>query len=124
MGGDSDTWWKAVLNELGILANKIYNRVKATNTIEFIRKEEVPKGRTKFLCDYHPLKLEPYRFRLKMGGDRLECPVDASSPAAPLLESKLLFNSTISDARQGTRFMSCDLKDSFLETPMSRAEYI
>ena len=33
MGGDSDTWWKAVGNELGRLANGIDNRVRATNTI-------------------------------------------------------------------------------------------
>ena len=36
----------------------------------------------------------------------------------------MLFNSTISDARRGARFMSCDLKDFFLETPMSRADYM
>ena len=33
MGGDSDTWWKAIGNELGRLANGIDNRVRATNTI-------------------------------------------------------------------------------------------
>ena len=46
MGGDSDTWWKTVGNELGRLANDIDNWVKATNTIKFIRKEESPKGCT------------------------------------------------------------------------------
>ena len=33
MGGDSDTLWKAVGNELGRLANGIDNRLRATNTI-------------------------------------------------------------------------------------------
>ena len=33
MGGDSDTWWKAVGNELERLANGIENRVRATKTI-------------------------------------------------------------------------------------------
>ena len=33
MGGDSDTWWKAVGNELGRLANGIDNHIRATNTI-------------------------------------------------------------------------------------------
>ena len=46
MGGDSDTWWKAIGNELGRLANGIDNRVRANNTIQFIKKEEVPKGHT------------------------------------------------------------------------------
>ena len=59
-----------------------------------------------------------------MGGDILEYPDDASSPAASLLESKLLFNSTISYSRRGARFISCDLKDLFLENPMSRADYM
>ena len=37
MGSDSNTWWKASGNELGILANGI--------DIEFIRKGEVLRGR-------------------------------------------------------------------------------
>ena len=59
-----------------------------------------------------------------MGKDRLNFPDDASSPAAYLLESKLLFNNTISDALRGARFMSYNLKYFFLETPMSRADYM
>ena len=46
MGGDSNNWWKVVGNELGILANGIDNLVRVTNTIEFIRKGEVPRGCT------------------------------------------------------------------------------
>ena len=46
MGGDSDTWWKSVLNELGRLANGIENQIRATNIIEFIRKGKVPRGCT------------------------------------------------------------------------------
>ena len=38
-GGDSNTWCKAVGDELGRLENGIDNQVRATNTIEFIRKE-------------------------------------------------------------------------------------
>ena len=55
MGGDSDTWWKSVGAELERLDNRIYNQVRATNTIKCIRKEEVPKGCTvtyaNFVCD-------------------------------------------------------------------------
>ena len=89
MGGDSGTWWKTVGNELGRLANDIDNWVKATNTIKFIRKEESPKGCTltyeNFVCDYCPLKSEPYRVRLTVGGYRLEYPDDASSPVSSVL---------------------------------------
>ena len=90
MGGDIDTWWKDVGNELGIPVYGIDNQVRETNKIEFIRKEEVPTGRTftytNFLCDRRPLKSEPYIVRLTVGGDRLEYPDDASAPAASLLD--------------------------------------
>ena len=49
---------------------------------------------------------------------------DASSPAASLLETKILLNSVISDAKHGARFMSTDLKDFFLASPMADAEYM
>ena len=77
-----------------------------------------------FICDYRPHKSEPYRIRLTVGGDRLDCPDDTSSPAASLLETKLLLNSTVSDAHLGARFMTMDLKDFFLATPMARSEYM
>ena len=90
LGKDSYTWFKAVVNELRRLANGIYNRVRATNTREFIRKEKVKTGRTvtyaNFNCDYLPLKSETYMFRLTVGCDILEYPDDASSPAAYLLD--------------------------------------
>ena len=46
MRGDRDTWWKDVGNELGRTANGIDKRVRVTNTIKFIKKEEVTKGCT------------------------------------------------------------------------------
>ena len=58
-----------------------------------------------FLCDYRPFKSEPFRVRLTVGVDRLEYPEDVSSQSTYLLESTLIFNSTMSDARRGARFM-------------------
>ena len=128
MGVDSDTMWKTVVNELVILANEIEKLLMATNTMEVIINEEVKKCRTvtyaNFVCDYRPEKSEHYRAILRVGGDRLEYPHDASSPYVYILELKLLLNITISDARRGARFMSCDLKYFFLDAPMSRSEYI
>ena len=49
---------------------------------------------------------------------------DAGSPVANLMETKLLVNSTILDAKNGARFMSADIKDYFLATPMAKAEYM
>ena len=58
LGKDSDTWWKAVGNKLGRIANGIDNGVRSTNTIKLIKKEELPPGRTvtydNFVCNYRP----------------------------------------------------------------------
>ena len=127
-GPDRDIWWKAIGNEFGRLAQGIGTRVISTDTIEFIQKNEVPLGRKvtygNFVCDHRPLKTEPYRVRLTVGGDRLEYDSDAGSPAASLVETKLTINSTISDAHRGARFMSADLKDFFLATTMKDPEYM
>ena len=41
-----------------------------------------------------------------------------------MLETRILVNSVISDAGKGAQFLSCDLKDYFLATPMARPEYM
>ena len=101
-------------------------KYRKTITIKFTKKEEVPAGLTvtyaNFMVDCRPLKSEPFRTRLTVRGNRLEYHDDALSPAASLLDSELLFNTTISDARIVGRFISCDLKYFFLETHMSIAE--
>ena len=80
----------------------------------------MPNGRNityaTFVLDYRPLKSEPHRVRITVGGDKLTYANDAGSPAANFLETKLLVNSTISDATRGARFMSTDLKDFFSHT--------
>ena len=65
-----------------------------------------------------------YHIRLTVGGDRLDCPDNTSSPVASLLETKLLLNITISDAHLGALFMTKDLKDFFLATPITRSDYM
>ena len=46
-----------------------------TNTIKFIINGEVPRGHTvmlsNFVCDYYPLKLEPFRAIITVEGDIL-----------------------------------------------------
>ena len=39
-------------------------------------------------------------------------------------QTKLLLNSVISDAKHNARFVSADLKDFFLASPMDRPEYM
>ena len=127
-GVTSKLWITSLSNELGRLAQGIHGRVVATDTIDFIHRSEVPAGKkvtyANFICDFRPLKSEPYRVRLTVGGDRLPYDNDAGSPAAALLETKLVINSTISDAKKGARFMGADLKDYFLASPMPENEYM
>ena len=70
------------------------------------------------------LKDAQYRVRLVVGRDKLPYNDDASSPTATLIETKLLIKSAISDAKQGSKFMTCDIKDFYLATPMPTAEYM
>ena len=127
-GPERDRWLQAASNEFGRLAQGNKFGVKATDTIDFIPQSDVPADRQvtygSFVCDYRPLKDDPYRIRLVVGGDKLDYPDDPASPAAGLLETKLLLNSVISDAHKGARFMSMDLKDHFLASPMGRPEYM
>jgi hypothetical protein len=127
-GPSKDIWEKSLSNEWGRLAQGNKHGVRSTDTIEFIHQHDVPSGRdvtyASFILDHRPLKTETHRIRITVGGDRLTYDDDAGSPAANLLETKVLLNSTISDAAKGARFMTADIMDYFLATPMARAEYM
>ena len=56
------------------------------------------------------------------GGDRVHYPGDAGMPTADLLTVKLLLNSIISTPN--AKFMTLDIKDFYLNTPMARYEYM
>ena len=86
-------------NELGRLAQGIRD-IPGTNTIQFIRKDQVPKS-IKFtygtiVCTHRPQKSEPDRIRLTSGGYRLDFPGETSTPTPDLTTIKLLWNSVIS----------------------------
>ena len=55
-------------------------------------------------------------------GDRLHYDDDAGAPAASLLETKILINSVISHAKSGAKFMTLDIKNFYLATPMNKPE--
>ena len=56
-----------------------------------------------------------------MGGNLVNYPGDCGTPTADLLTVKLLLNSVISTPN--AKFMTLDLKDFYLMTPMKRYEY-
>ena len=127
-GSQQETWQRSLSNEWGRLAQGNDYNVKGTNTIVFISKSQVPSDKrvtcATMVCDFRPLKEEQYRVRITVGGDRLTHDNDAGSPAVDLLETKIMLNSTISDANKGARFMSIDIKDHFLATPMADPEFM
>ena len=104
-------------------------RVEGTNTIFFIKQEEIPRDRTKdvtyarICCNVRPEKVnEPNRCRITVGSDRINYSYEVAMPTADLLTVKLLLNSAIST--EGARFCSVDIKNFYLCTPLKRFEYV
>ena len=76
------------------------------------------------LCGHLPLKIEQYSVVLVVGGNNLVYEDDQGSPEESMLEMKLLLNSIISYAQQGSILMICDLEYFFLATKMLQPEYM
>jgi hypothetical protein len=97
-----------------------------TETMFFIDVKNIPAGRKptylRIVAADRPEKANPKRVRWTVGGDRIDYPGDCSTKTADLTTCKLLFNSVISTP--DARFMTIDLKDFYLETPMERFEYM
>ena len=114
--------------ELGQLAQGIPDVVKGTNTIFFSDKADVPAERWKditygrIVVNYRPEKANPYQTRLTVGGNLLVYPGNCGTPTIDLLTVKLLLNNVVST--RGAKFMTIDIKDFYLNTPMSRFEYM
>jgi hypothetical protein len=123
-GPDSPLWTTSLANEWarcaqGLSANRsAEQRVAGTDTIFFIRPRQVPAGRkvtyANFVCTMRPGKAELYRIHMTVGGDRLDAYQYVRSPAVGITDTKLHINSTISDAKDGARYCTGDLKDFFL----------
>ena len=121
-------WSLSSANEFGRLANGVGGRIKGTNTIKFISIADIPKDRRKditygqFVCTVRPEKAEQNRTRFTVGGDRINYPGEVATPTADMLVAKTLFNSVISTP--GAKFMTMDISNFYLMTPLKRPEYI
>ncbi|KAG7342946.1 reverse transcriptase RNA-dependent DNA polymerase [Nitzschia inconspicua] len=122
---DGAYWRASNAEEIGRLAQG-YKHIKGTNTIYFIRKKQVPHHKKvtylRIVCAHRPEKENPYRVRWTVGGNLIDYPHDASTKTADLLTVKLLINSVLSTI--GAKFMTGDLKDFYLGTPMADYEYM
>ena len=115
-----DTWSNSFGKEIRRLAT-------TTETISFISKTDIPQDRKgdetygRIVCVYREGKKDKYRTRITIGGNLINFPGNCGTPTADLLTVKLLFNSIISTPN--AKFMSIDIKDFYLCTPMKRYEY-
>ena len=97
-----------------------------SDTMFFIRHTDVPKGRKatylQTVAKLRPQKAEEKRDRFTVGGNLIDYPGKVSTPTANLAVVKCLLNSTISTP--GAKFMTADIKNFYLGTPMERPEYM
>eukprot|EP00804_Cyclotella_cryptica_P008147 CCRYP_004624-RA/>CCRYP_004624-RA protein AED:0.13 eAED:0.13 QI:0/0/0/1/0/0/3/0/1209 len=122
-----EAWSISAANEFGRLAQGIKGRVKATVTIKFIHKSEIPADQLKdvtyikFVCQVRTEKDEPNRTRATFGGNLIHYPDDVGTPTADLLLIKIFLNSVISTP--GARFATGHLSNFYLCTLMPRPEF-
>ena len=76
----------------------------------------------RIVANFRPEKDDPYRIRLTVGGNRINYPGDCGTPTADMITVKILLNSVISTVN--AKFMTIDIKDFYLNTPMERPEYM
>jgi hypothetical protein len=124
---ESDAWAAANANEIGNLAQGYLKRnIPGTDTIHFIYVTEIPKGRKatylKIVAADKPDKAVPKRVRWTCGGDKVTYIGDVSTKTADLATAKILFNSVLSTPN--AKFMTIDIKNFYLNTPMKSFEYM
>jgi hypothetical protein len=81
-----------------------------------------PSTTSASLPNTYPSRRNPYRIRFTIGGNRIDHKGKVSTPTAELTTIKILFNSILST--KGVCFMTADIKDFYLNTPMNRFEYM
>jgi hypothetical protein len=74
------------------------------------------------MCTVRPKKAEPNWTRFTVGGDRINYPGKVATPTMEMLVANMLFNSVIST--KGTRFMTMDVSNFYLMTPLHQPEFI
>jgi hypothetical protein len=110
-------WEKAFANKLCRIAQGIRD-IKGKDQVELITHAQIPRYRqiTRLVCNIRPHKAEPHRFRLTVGGNRIDYPGETVTKNANLTTSKCLWNSTIST--NDARYMCADVKKN-ISTPSS-----
>lgn len=126
---DGPQWIQSITEEFGRLVQGLgpdSSMPTGTNTIYFIHLRDMPADRIatylRIVCADRPETTNPKRVCHTIGGDRINYPGNTSTKTADMTTVKTLINRTISTRK--TRFMTGDLKDFYLGTPLDRYEYI
>lgn len=120
-GPDAASWRQAEIEEFIRL-------IEVTETMHAIMPHDQPAERKQDTTYYNPQCKEKikdgvktYRVRGTAGGDRINYPGDVSARTAEMDVVKILLQSTVSDH---ANWMTADIKDFYLMTPLERPEYI
>ena len=120
--GDEKAQWRKAEEEE-------FDRLFLSKTMTPIYGKDQPHDRRGDTSYYNPQIKEKYdsngdktfRIRGTIGGDRINYPGETSANTAAMPVVKLLLQSVISDDH---KWMTLDIKDYYLNTPLPRAEYI
>ncbi|KAI2513563.1 Reverse transcriptase (RNA-dependent DNA polymerase) [Fragilaria crotonensis] len=119
-------WIASMTDEFGRLCQGHATMPTGTNTMYFIAVRDIPKHKKptyiRVVAALRPEKSNPRRVRITVGGDRIEYDGNVSTKTADLTTVKTMLNSVISTVNG--RFMTGDLKDFYLGTPMTEYEYM
>ena len=102
--------------------------MEGTNTFHVLRYEDIPHERrqgvafSKVVCNVRPEKADPDRTRITIAGQNITYPGDVGTKTASLDLIKLILNSVLS--RKGAKFVTFDIKNFYLQTPLDRPEYV
>ena len=122
---DGPHWIESNCEEIGRLFQG-YKKIPGTNTCVFIRKADIPKHKRatylRIVAAHRPEKENAFRVRWTCGGNLIVYEFDASTKTADLPTVKCHLNSVLST--RNARFMTLDLKDFFLGTPLVDFEYM
>jgi hypothetical protein len=119
-GPDQDWWMLAADEEFDRL-------IETTETMKFVPWNTKPKERK--ASYYNPqIRIKTkgdgsteYRVRGTYGGDISDYQGPTAAQTADMMSRKILLNGTVSE---GAKFMSMDIKDFYLGTPMEQKEYM
>jgi hypothetical protein len=121
-----EIWGKSYTIKLSHLAQGIPGVSNGSNTIVFIRQDNVPINQCKDIkygcvcVNYCPEKANPNCTCLTVGSNCITYPRDCGTPTVDMVMVKIHLNSIVST--KGAHYCTINPKDFYLNTPMACPE--